>query len=141
VNTDSHHDPDREPYQHTRRTDLTYAVARLLETLPTDDGFTYGSPQWDALPDDDPAKWAAVLRAAELWRRHWQPEAITARLFEELARVDQQAARHRKAAAVDLSGTHDWAAQSRRPSHAEIQRRRTQPGPPAPPAGQQREAS
>ncbi|MFK0289336.1 hypothetical protein ACIQU6_02455 [Streptomyces sp. NPDC090442] len=35
----------------------------------------YGSPQWSALPPDSPARFAAVLEAAELWRRQVAEQA------------------------------------------------------------------
>ena len=43
----------------------------------------FGTPEWEALPDG-PAKVAAVVRAAECWRREGEWSAVTIRLTEEV---------------------------------------------------------
>jgi len=47
-----------------------------------------GSPEWEELPAADPRRFAAVVRAAEAWRRDGTPEAIAARLRAELDDAD-----------------------------------------------------
>jgi Protein of unknown function (DUF2742) len=77
-----------------------------------------GSPQWRRLPADDPRRLGAVFAAAlayediastrEWWAREQHRERLTA----------QREASHA------ISDAIDWGAQSRRPSHATLQRRR-----------------
>src|SRR3954471_18487093 len=43
----------------------------------------YGSPEWEALPDG-PAKVAAVVVAAECWRRYTDPAEVAWRLRIEI---------------------------------------------------------
>lgn len=54
-------------------TDETAAVQDLWARAETawamSDFPEYGSPEWDALDDSNPAKLAAMLSAAEKWRR------------------------------------------------------------------------
>ncbi len=45
---------------------------------------SYGSPEWDALPDG-PEKVAATVVAAEAWRTYWDPAECALRLRIELA--------------------------------------------------------
>ncbi|MGV9275976.1 DUF2742 domain-containing protein [Streptomyces griseosporeus] len=48
-----------------------WASARVTELLDGhDDPPAYGSPEWQRLPNSDPRKGAAIVVAAELWRRH-----------------------------------------------------------------------
>ncbi|MEV6116643.1 hypothetical protein AB0L59_30250 [Streptomyces sp. NPDC052109] len=49
-----------------------WASARVTELLGEDETPTpaYGSPKWQQLPGADPHKAAAMITAAELWRRH-----------------------------------------------------------------------
>ncbi len=44
-----------------------FAVHQLLEPLLGDPDFIPGTPSWTQLPDDDSAKWRAVLWAAMWW--------------------------------------------------------------------------
>jgi hypothetical protein len=44
---------------------------------------TYGSPEWEQVPDGDPRRLAAVVRAAECWRLDSEPEAVRRRLVED----------------------------------------------------------
>jgi hypothetical protein len=67
-----------------------------------------GTPSWWAA--DDAAKVAGLLVLAEAWVIRPDP--------------DRAAVERLKAMAVDLSEAHDWSAASRRPSHAELKRRR-----------------
>ncbi|MEU0253277.1 hypothetical protein ABZ299_12375 [Streptomyces sp. NPDC006184] len=48
-----------------------WASARVTELLGGHaDPPPYGSPEWRQLPGSDPRKGAAVITAAEMWRRH-----------------------------------------------------------------------
>lgn len=71
-----------------------------------------GTPAWWRAPDE--AKVAALLVLSEAWLIHDPDRAAVERL---------------KAMSVDLSAAHDWTAASRRPSNAELTRRRGEPGP------------
>lgn len=83
----------------------------------------YGSRQWAALPADDPQRWAAVLLAAECWRRYWTPDMRALR-----ADAAERALRARlRQMSWDLAAGLDWRRQARAPSYAELQRRRAQP--------------
>jgi hypothetical protein len=44
----------------------------------------YGSPEFEALPDDSPERVASCVRAAEAWRVYFSPEEIARRLRAEL---------------------------------------------------------
>lgn len=77
-----------------------------------------GSTAWWAAPDD--AKLAGLLILAEAYLV--LDDALERTVAERL-----------KAATADIAAAHDWTAASRRPSHAELVRRRTQPGPGARP--------
>lgn len=66
-----------------------------------------GTPTWYAAPAA--VQIGTLLVLAEAWLVHDPELAIAERL---------------KAASIDLSDAHDWSAASRRPSHAELQRRR-----------------
>lgn len=63
---------------------------------------TYGSPAWDDLDDGDLRRVAAVLRAAEAWRRHCHPDTVAAEL-RDLLEAENEAARQRLSrAAADV---------------------------------------
>ncbi|MDI3417898.1 DUF2742 domain-containing protein [Streptomyces luteolus] len=57
-------------------------AAAQADLLP-DDYPAYGSPAWRELPSADPRRFAAVLAAAELWRRHEVREAWLAGLDDD----------------------------------------------------------
>ncbi|QUQ70573.1 hypothetical protein JJ691_83530 [Kutzneria sp. CA-103260] len=84
-----------------------------------------GSPDWCRLADDDPRKWAAVVRAALAWISESTPAATAHRVRAELDGIDRAVAERFKAAASDLSTTCTWAAIG--PAHAELERRRAAP--------------
>ncbi|MGY1680713.1 hypothetical protein [Geodermatophilus sp. SYSU D01176] len=90
---------------------------------------TYGTPEWEALPDG-PAKVAAVVAAAECWRTYWDPAEHARRLHAELdvlreyeepavwspeivAQVHRTANRPRYAELCDLRGEPEKAARAR----------------------------
>lgn len=70
----------------------------------------FASPEWVMLPDDDPAKKAAVVRAALAW---WGRQ-----LLEGEEHVEVSSA---------VSGGYDWSKQANRPTRAEVERRRSVP--------------
>lgn len=54
-----------------------WAAARLAELMPTDSHApAYGSPAWRDLPSSDPRRAAAIITAAEMWRRYGDEEAL-----------------------------------------------------------------
>lgn len=67
-------------------TDAATAAARTIQlarrhgTIPR-----YGSLTWQALPAHDPLRYAAIVVAAECWRRDTTDQAIRHRLATELA--------------------------------------------------------
>lgn len=61
-----------------------------------------GTPEWIALPDDDPAKTIAVLTAGSRWV-----------LEHQLDQLDEQRAAA-KAAAIEISEARDWAVVAKR---------------------------
>ena len=81
-----------------------------------------GSPDWCGLAEDDPRKWAAVVRAALVWVSESTPAATARRLAAELDGIDQAVAERFKAASADLSTACTWGAIG--PTHAELERRR-----------------
>lgn len=102
-----------------------WASARVTELL---DGVdveppTYGSSAWLELPGGDPRRPAALITAAEQWRR----------LEAERARLDQLAEDDPDAWFAEVTAEADNAARrlarrlelSRRPTVAELERRRT----------------
>lgn len=99
--------------------ELLIAVHRLVETFRATVTDRHGpvpalgSPGWWVAPPG--AQLAALLPLAEV-----------ALLAPDPA---QLAADRLKAASLDLCAAHDWVAASRRPSHAEVLRRRAEPGP------------
>jgi hypothetical protein len=96
------------------------ACLRLLAALPT----AYGSPAWEALPNDHPEKFRAMRRAAEAWRRYWQAEAVATRQGAEQDRIDRAALAQLRAVSHDVSGAADWHAIGRGPTWRELQCRR-----------------
>lgn len=83
----------------------------------------YGTPEWAALPDADPAKVAATVVAAEAWRTYWSPEERAFRL-----RIELDALRDYEEPAV---WTPEIVAEvkrtANRPSFAELSDRRGEP--------------
>lgn len=63
---------------------------------------TAGTEAWVELPDDDPAKWIAVLTAGSRWC-----------LQEQLDQIDAFRAAA-KEAAIDIAEARDWAAVAKR---------------------------
>lgn len=63
-----------------RWADDVVATAREVGRLPE-----YGSAEWHALIPGDPRRFAALVVAAEAWRRFWEQDAVAERLRDELA--------------------------------------------------------
>lgn len=116
--TDSgdNHQQDRRPVDSDRYAALTginlaavtaWATPLLLPGLPT-----LGSPRWCDLPDGDPAKLSAAVRAGVAY------VVETASLPESLARQlmleDLEVAERIKSVAFDVSSAARWSAQARR---------------------------
>ncbi|MET8803611.1 hypothetical protein [Streptomyces sp. NPDC004546] len=56
-----------------------WASARVTELLAGhDDPPQYGSAEWQQLPGNDPKKGAAVITAAEMWRRYSDEDELVA---------------------------------------------------------------
>lgn len=116
-----------EPHGGALRAAWGYDPAAALRTARAATGGQrppdYGSPEWAALPDDHPGKHAAVLHAAECWRRYWAPDMLDLRA--EATERDLQR-RHREMS-WDLSEGRDWRRAATAPNHAELDQRRAQP--------------
>lgn len=89
----------------------------------------YGSDEWLALADNDPAKVAATVAAAEAWRITTHPAAVADRLQSELNAARYVADREAEAAAQlafqCVAAT--VASNAGRPSYAELAELRGQP--------------
>lgn len=78
-----------------------WATARLAELLPTQDTPPkYGSPPWRQLPQSDPRRAAAIITAAELWRRYGDEEALLT-WFKEASAPHPPLAERRTLAELD----------------------------------------
>lgn len=84
----------------------------------------YGSPEWNALPDQDPRRAAAILIAAEAWRDHCSPERVAQDMRDSLAEIRDVIDQTLVETSHDVAMAADWAHIFERPTHAELQRRR-----------------
>lgn len=88
----------------------------------------YGTDEWAALDDTDPAqreqKIAAIVAAAENWRRHWQYDNWYARLQQELRDRDQDVLYRIRETSWDLSAHGGWAHLASEPTMAQTMARR-----------------
>lgn len=89
----------------------------------------YGSPEWLALDDLDPAKVAATVAAAEAWRISTHPAAVADRLQGELNAARIVADREAEAAAqlAFQCVAADVAHRAGAPTYAQLAERRGQP--------------
>jgi len=89
-------------------------VASAIATARQENGRLAGvaTAEWWATSDD--VKLAGILVLGMAWCVHDPERAVRQRLREMSG---------------DLSDGHDWTAASRRPSHAELTKRRAEPGP------------
>lgn len=85
-----------------------------------------GTAAWVALADTDPRKLAAALAPAVARLLENTPAAVAMRLRRELLAEDRAVAERFKAASVALSTAQDWTRAARRPSFAELERRRAE---------------
>ena len=86
----------------------------------------YGSPEWHALPNSDPRKSAAVWRAAECWRTYWEPDAVAARLADELEFLDHEVIRRIRATSYEVASGADWRSLAQQPTYATLAARRAE---------------
>lgn len=87
-----------------------------------------GSPAWVALDDQDPRKLGSVIRAALAWLADSQPEVIAERLRAEMDFVDQITFQRLRDASHAVAAGADWSLVAYGPTHAELVRRRADPG-------------
>jgi len=83
-----------------------------------------GTAEWEHLDDGDPRKVGAVFVAAREWTtidslRRWT--VLDAPRQAEVERLTAE-----RMASIEVSQAEDWDAASRRPSHSELQRRRSE---------------
>jgi hypothetical protein len=84
----------------------------------------FGSPDWLALPADDPERWAAAVVAALVWWRGGTPiEDVEARVravedrMSSLAIASSGPRRIRQPTHAELARRRDWHARRDRPDH------------------------
>lgn len=85
---------------------------------------SYGTPEFLALPQDDPRRLPALVIAAECWWNQGRPEVMAEVLEDHLAEMDAEARYRFRALSWDLSGAQDWNAVAARPTFAELEQRR-----------------
>lgn len=86
-------------------TDPTDVVALWAEARThylAEDFPPYGSPAWLALHPDDPKRFAAVIAAAEKWRKYGDEEGLL-RWFREATRVREPLASRRTRKELDAA--------------------------------------
>jgi hypothetical protein len=87
----------------------------------------YGSPEWDALPDQDPRRAAAILIAAEAWRDHCSPVRVAEDMRDSLTEISDVIAHMFVGTSHDVAQAVDWEAIFSRPTFAELCERRGEP--------------
>ncbi len=97
------------------------ARALLIDALRAGAPVRYGSREWLNLDRNDPRWLAAIVHFAEVWREHVDPVNVAIDVFEELARDRTELRR----LSIEISQAADWLAVATRPTHAELQRRRS----------------
>lgn len=80
------------------------------------DAPSYDSPEWLALPDDSPAKWAALARAAECWAR--DGEELEERLRREVLALSRA---NKRAEDADYVAQVQHGYDHRQPSATELE--------------------
>ncbi|MFE3635811.1 DUF2742 domain-containing protein [Streptomyces sp. NPDC059168] len=93
-----------------------------MTTLDVADAPEYGSPAWCALRSTDPRRAAAIITAAEQWRRHASREAWLNHLLDE----DPERWYAYVTADADAYARSIASALARRPTHDELAARRAQ---------------
>ena len=110
---------------------MTPLARSLLERVPAAQRvalhqYRYGSPEWDALPDQDPRRAAAVIVAAECWLDHCSPAQIALDLLEDLRHTDAEVRRRVRECSWDVWSTRElhYFPSPSMPTRAELQQRR-----------------
>lgn len=100
-------------------------ASAVITDLNVTDAPEYGSPAWLALRADDPRRAAAIITAAEQWRRYAAHEAWLDRLLDEdpehwfrIVTADANAYARSIAAELARRPTHDEIAARREAVHA-----------------------
>ncbi|WP_053205856.1 hypothetical protein [Jiangella muralis] len=104
-------------------TTAAWAAAYIERGITAGELPVYGSPDFEALPPDDPRRVASCVRAAECWRLDGTDDAIRARLAEEFETNDLLVRYRISEASRDVSADYEY---DNRPSWAELQRRRAE---------------
>ncbi len=107
-----------DPYAEQTR---QIAAALIAAARNAGDLVRYGSGDWHGLDRRDPRWLAAIIQFAEAWREHVDPINVAVDALEELAR-DREELRQ---LSIEISQAADWLAVANRPTHAELQRRRS----------------
>jgi hypothetical protein len=87
----------------------------------------YASAEWDALPDGDPRRAAAVAISAEAWANHCSPWQIAQDMRDSLAEIQDVIAQTFVGTSHDVAEAADWEAIFARPTFAELCDRRGEP--------------
>ncbi|HEY9475771.1 MAG TPA: hypothetical protein VIS06_18210 [Mycobacteriales bacterium] len=86
----------------------------------------YRSPEWHALPAGDPRRLTSMRRAADAWWYDSRPDAIAARLADELATIDREVIRRIRATSYEVCTGADWQALAQQPTYAALADRRAE---------------
>ncbi len=97
------------------------AQALLIAAHRTGPPVRYASREWLDMDRGDLRWLAAVIHFAEAWRSYVDPLTVAIDVFEELARDREELRR----LSVEISRARDWLVVANRPTHAELQRRRS----------------
>lgn len=81
----------------------------------------YGSPEWRALPQDDPQRREAALFAADCWRLLMSSPHVSELLGEWVEWMHRRTVRE---ASWAISEAVSWRAVAKHPTYAELARRR-----------------
>lgn len=85
----------------------------------------YGDATWWTYQAGQPQRLAAIIVAAEARRHDLHPEVIAEDLRQQLADEDEALWERVRSTSYDVSAAHDWVAESRRRTFAELQQRRS----------------
>lgn len=102
---------------------LRWAAPMLTQAHDTGPIPFAGSPEWAALPNDDPRKAAAVVLTALVELHASTPAAIAAKRRAELDEIERTCRERIRSGAHDLSISTTWAAIG--PSYQDLERRRS----------------
>ncbi len=105
---------------HAERT-RQIAEALMAAARNAGEPMRYGLGEWHRLDRRDPRWLAAIVHFAEAWRQHVDPVTVAVDVLEELASDWAELRR----LSLDISRAADWLYIANRPTHAELQRRRS----------------